>query len=86
MLRGAPSNLPVVDTLSVRQNVSGTGYFSACVALPNPRGEPVYTGGLQPLPRPADPVQRAGRVDVPCHWDTGLERVLQHRAGRSRPA
>jgi hypothetical protein len=41
-----PSDLPVVDTLSVRQNVSGTGYFDACIALSNPKNEPVYTTGL----------------------------------------
>jgi hypothetical protein len=45
-----PSNLPVADTLSARQNVYGTGYFSACVALSNPKNEPVYAAGVPALP------------------------------------
>jgi hypothetical protein len=45
-----PANLPVADTLSIRQNVHGTGYFSACVALSNPKNEPVYTAGLTAFP------------------------------------
>jgi hypothetical protein len=45
-----PSNLPVVDTLSIRQNVYGKGFFNACVALSNPKNEPVYAPAVPAFP------------------------------------